>query len=208
MHTHTNCHTHTHTGHFRGPQISGASQTMNETGNKNTESIWSHICFLWRYECLYYSPLADSYILLSAPALLVSLQTSSGAIYLHGYNTIFELTAAHHGNTGSIKAIQLVRKGEKDLYSLISKILPWFFKWLVVYMSQCNLSCMDLRFFFPFFRPALLFTPRQSLHEYHFSFTICLLSNCLWYSHFKKRFHSPFRSYSSASSWHFPILKM
>ena len=102
-HTHTHAHTLTHAGHFRGPQISGASQTMNETGNKNTESIWSHICFLWRYECLYYSPLADSYILLSTPALLVSLQTSSTAIYLHGHNTILELTPAHHGNTGSKK---------------------------------------------------------------------------------------------------------
>lgn len=86
-------HTLTNAGHFRGPQISGASQTMNETGNKNTESIWSHICFLWRYECLYYSPLADSYILLSTPALLVSLQTSSKAIYLHGYNPILDLTS-------------------------------------------------------------------------------------------------------------------
>lgn len=81
---HTQRQTLTYAGHFRGPQISGASQTMMETGNKNMESIWSHICFLWRYECLYYSPLADSYILLFTPALLVSLQTSSKAIYLHG----------------------------------------------------------------------------------------------------------------------------
>lgn len=43
---HTQRHILTHSGHFRGPQISGASQTMMETGNKNTESIWSHICFL------------------------------------------------------------------------------------------------------------------------------------------------------------------
>lgn len=108
-------HTHTHAGHFRGPQISGASQTMNETGNKNTKSIWSHICFLWRYECLYYSPLADSYISLSTPVPLVSHQTSSRVIYLYGYNTILELTPAHHGNKGSKKVSPLVRKKEKVL---------------------------------------------------------------------------------------------
>lgn len=126
-----NAHSHiTHAGHFRGPQISGASQTMKETGNKNTESIWSHICFLWRYECLYYSPLADSYILLSTPALLVSLQTSRRAIYLHGYNTILDLTPAHHGNTGSKKGQRYStgqEKTKRHTSSFFSKILARFF---------------------------------------------------------------------------------
>lgn len=136
-----NAHSHiTHAGHFRGPQISGASQTMKETGNKNMESIWSHICFLWRYECLYYSPLADSYILLSTPALLVSLQTSSRAIYLHGYNTILDLTPAHHGNTRSKKGQRYSTGQEKikrHIYSFFKNpgmifFNGWLFTWAKV----------------------------------------------------------------------------
>lgn len=125
---HTCMHTPIHTWWtFRGPQISGASQTMNEAGNKNMESIWSHICFLWCYVCLYYSPSADSYILLSAPAVLLHLQTWSTAIYSPGYTTILDLTPVRHGNTLSKQVIQLVKKKETNIWILILKFLPKFF---------------------------------------------------------------------------------
>lgn len=113
---HTCVHTPIHTWWtVRGPQISGASQTMNEAGNKNMESIRSYICFLWCYVCLYNSPSADSYILLSAPALSKHLQTWSTAIYLPGYPTLLDQTPARHGSTLSKQVSQRVKKKETNI---------------------------------------------------------------------------------------------
>lgn len=65
---------------------------------------------------------------LSTPALLVSLRTSSRAIYLHDYNTILDLTPAHHGNTGSKKRSTVFKwSGKKEKWLFCKKILAWFF---------------------------------------------------------------------------------